>query len=36
MFAEVEAMSQACSVSAKRVYGLARVCTVWRVARSSI
>ena len=29
-------MSQACSVSARRVYGLARVCSYWEVARSTI
>lgn len=29
-------MSQACSISARRPYGLARVCRVWRVARSSV
>ena len=29
-------MSQAYSISARRVYGLARVCRRWRVARSSV
>lgn len=29
-------MSQASSVSAKRVYSLARVCAIWKVARSSV
>ncbi len=29
-------MSQACSISARRVYGLARVCRLWRVARSTV
>ena len=27
-------MSRACSVSAKRIYGKARVCQLWSVARS--
>ena len=29
-------MSQACSVSAKRRYGWARVCRAWKIARSSV
>lgn len=29
-------MSQACSISARCRYGLARVCELWRVARSSV
>lgn len=29
-------MSQACSVSQRRRYGLARVCRVWEVSRSVI
>ena len=28
-------MSRACSVSARRVYGKARVCRLWGVARST-
>jgi hypothetical protein len=34
--AEVEMMSETVSVSANRAYGLARVCRVWQVARSTI
>jgi transposase InsO family protein len=29
-------MSQACSISAGRIYGLQRVCRVWRIARSTV
>ena len=29
-------MSQACSPSTQRRYGLARVCQVWEVARSTV
>ena len=34
-WAEIEAMSQRVSISAARRYGLARVCRVWGIARSS-
>ena len=33
---EIEMMSQACSISAGRLYGLQRVCRVWNVARSMV
>ena len=33
--AEVEAMSQTFSISAKRRYGLARLCRYWRISRAT-
>jgi len=33
--AELESVSRACSISARRVYGKARVCRLWGVARST-
>src|SRR5262245_65428175 len=34
--AEAERMSQTCSPSTRRRYGLARVCRVWELARSTV